>query len=158
VNKGDLDLSHINSESQKNDTEQNKEEVKLDELVGLLDAFRTHLSEEIKEVKISKRLHESPCCLVSEDGGMSSYMERIMKASGQSMPASKKILEVNPSHPLIQNLANKKNSNSIKEDVLSEWINTLYDTALLSEGSPVKNPGTFARRLTKMMESASASL
>ncbi|RDB35314.1 molecular chaperone HtpG [Spirobacillus cienkowskii] len=153
INKGDLDLSNVNKSKQE---ENKKDEAPVEELVGLLDLFKTKLSEEIKEVKISKRLRESPCCLVADENGLSPHMERIMKASGQSLGANnKRILEINPSHSLIKNLAERKNKSS-DDSTLSEWVEVLYETALLSEGSPVKNPGMFAKRLTKIMEMASS--
>jgi molecular chaperone HtpG len=152
IHKGDLDLKDIGKETE---AENQQEEAKPEELVGLLDLFRNKLAEDIKEVKISKRLRESACCLVADENGMSAYMERMMKASGQSMPASKRILEVNPTHPLIKNLAALKNKNT-DAATLEEWVDVLYDTALLAEGSPLKNPGIFAKQLTKIMEKASS--
>lgn len=153
INKGDLDLSGIGKENEDN---KKNEEKPIEELVGLLDLFRTKLSDEIKEVKISKRLRESACCLVADENGMTAHMERIMKATGQGMGGNnKRILEINPSHSLIKNLADRKNTGS-DDATLSEWVEVLYETALLSEGSPVKNPGTFAKRLTKIMEMASS--
>ena len=152
INKGDLDLKGVGKEPE---AAADKEvEASPEELVGLLDLFRTQLSEDIKEVKISKRLRESACCLVSDENAMSSHMERIMKASGQAMPASKRILEVNPSHSLIKSLAQQQNKGSDKT-LLNDWIEVLYDTALLAEGNQVKNPGIFAKKLTKIMEIAS---
>ena len=152
INKGDLDLTGVGKE---NEEEKKNEEKPVEELVGLLDLFRTKLSDEIKEVKISKRLRESACCLVADENGMTAHMERIMKATGQGMGGvNKRILEINPSHSLIKNLADRKNKGT-DDTTLSEWVEVLYETALLSEGSPVKNPGTFAKRLTKIMEMAS---
>lgn len=153
INKGDLDLSGVGKEPE-NTT---KDEATPEELAGLLSVFRSHLGDELKEVRISKRLRESACCLVSDENAMSSYMERMMKASGQEMPVSKRILEVNPSHPLIKNLAAQQQQGS-HDAVLAEWVEVLYDTALLAEGSPLKNPGSFSRKLTKIMESAAAHL
>jgi molecular chaperone HtpG len=152
INKGDLDLNGIGKESEE---DKKNEEAPVEELVSLLDLFRTKLSEDIKEVKISKRLRESACCLVADENGMTAHMERIMKATGQGFGGNnKRILEINPSHALIKNLADRKNK-GVDDSMLTEWVEVLYETALLSEGSPVKNPGTFAKRLTKIMEMAS---
>lgn len=152
INKGDLDLNGIGKE---NEDDKKNEETPIEELTGLIDLFRTKLSDDVKEVKISKRLRESACCLVADENGMTAYMERIMKATGQGFGGNnKRILEINPSHSLIKNLADRKNK-GLDESILTEWVEVLYETALLSEGSPVKNPGTFAKRLTKIMEMAS---
>ncbi len=151
INKGDIDLSSVGSES----VAENSEETKIEEVVGLLDLFRNQLRDEIKDVKISKRLRESACCLVNEEHGMSPHMERMMKAAGQFVPPSKRILEINTNHPLIKNLVKQKNSGS-NDDKMSNWVDVLYETALISEGSPIKNPGDFALKLTKIMESVTS--
>jgi len=74
-----------------------------------------------------------------------------MKATNKEFSGSKRILEVNPSHPIILSLVKKAQSNSADAN-LEEWVDVLYDTALLAEGSPVRNPGVFAKKLTKMLE------
>ena len=153
INKGDLSLDGVGTETPK-EANAEQQEAAPEDLATLIDAFRNRLGEDIKEVKISKRLKESACCLVGDESGMSSHMERMMRASGQFVPASKKILEINPSHPLIKNLAEAK-KHSVETD-LNEWVDVLYDTALLAEGSPIKNPGTFAKQLTKIMERAAS--
>jgi molecular chaperone HtpG len=70
------------------------------------------------------------------------------------MPAQKRILELNPAHPLIQNLERRD-----REDPghVAEWIELLYDQALIAEGSPLENPAAFAQRLTTLLTSASAA-
>lgn len=153
INKGDLDLSGVGSEPTEAQTAKQPEATP-EELSGLIDLFRNRLSENVKEVRISKRLKESACCLVADANDMSSHFERMMRATGQAIPVQKKILEINPSHPLIKNLAHKKNTEIANTD-LDEWVDVLYDTALLAEGSPIQNPGVFAKKLTKMMEIAS---
>jgi len=79
----------------------------------------------------------------------------MLKATNKDFASSKKILEVNPSHPLIRNLAEQKEKGSASEAQLNEWIDTLYDTALVAEGSPIKDPANFARRITQIMQQAS---
>lgn len=150
IAKGDLDLRGVGKEPEETSQEA---EVPAAELAPLLDAFRAHLSDEVKDVKVSKRLKESPVCLVSEEHGMSSHLERLMKATNKDFTGSKRILEVNPAHPLIKNLASLK-SQGVDEGKLSEWVEILYETALLSEGSAPKNPGAFAKKLTRIMERA----
>ena len=154
ITKGDLDLSGIGKETEEA-SEVLEAEATPEQLAGLIDLFRTRLTESIKEVRISKRLKESACCLVADVNDMSSHLERMMRATGQAIPNQKKILEINPSHPLIKNLAAKKNSEVVAGDDLNEWVDVLYDTALLAEGNQIKNPGLFAKKLTKMMERAS---
>jgi molecular chaperone HtpG len=153
INKGDIDLNDLG------DTPADapkREETPAGTLAGLLESLRSRLGETIKEVKVSQRLTESACCLVAEEHGMSAHMERLMKATSKDFSSSKKILEVNPSHPLIRNLAELKERGNASETQMNEWIDTLYDTALVAEGSPLKDPASFARRITQIMQQASA--
>lgn len=151
IAKGDLDLRGVGKEPA-----ETKEEVPAEELAGLLSTFRTRLGAEVKDVKSSRRLLESPVCLVSDEYALSAHMERLMKATSKEFAGSKRTLEVNPSHPLIRNLSHLK-STGASDEVLQEWVDVLYETALLSEGSTVKDPGAFAKRLTRIMEQASAN-
>jgi molecular chaperone HtpG len=118
--------------------------------------MRDILSENIEKVVVSNRLSESPCCLVSSQYGLSANMERIMKAevlrsnTGLGMNSSKKIMEINPSHPIIKALSNRintdKESKSNKDLV---WL--LYDTTLLSSGFTNNNPVQFSNRILKLI-------
>ena len=150
ITKGDIDLNGIG----KDVTTPSENETPAEDLAPLMETLRLALANEIKDVRITRRLTESACCLVADENGLSAQMERLMKANNKDFAGAKKILEVNPSHPLIKNLANlqKKGENSAR---LGEWVEVLYETALLAEGSPVKDPGMFARKLTRIMEQAS---
>jgi molecular chaperone HtpG len=152
IAKGDLDLSGVGQEPEK---KQNEDEIAPEKIAPLLEIFRRKCGESLKDVKISKRLVDSPCCLVADEFGLSAHMERMMKATNKEFTGTKRILEVNPSHPIIRSLVNKAESNPA-DQTLEEWVEVLYDTALLAEGSPVRNPGAFARKLTKMLETQKA--
>jgi molecular chaperone HtpG len=152
VHKGDLDVSEVGTTPE---NEKKEEELPPETLAGLIEMFRTSLGDAVKDVKISKRLRESPCCLVADEQGMSAQMERMMKAMGQAMPASKPILEINPTHPLVQSMSQRQRSAT--PDQMKEWVEVLYDTALLSEGSAPRNPGDFAKRINRVLEQATAS-
>lgn len=152
ISKGDLDLSGVGTEPENKNTE---EEIAPEKLAPLLEVFRRKCGETLKDVKISKRLVDSPCCLVADENGLSAHMERMMKATNKEFSGSKRILEVNPTHPIIRSLVAKAETNAA-DTALEEWIDVLYDTALLAEGSPVRNPGLFAKKLTKMLETQKA--
>ena len=70
----------------------------------MLDLFREALGDRVKEVRESKRLTDSPCCLVNADGGLSTQMQRLLKMANKDFPETARILEVNPSSPLIRRL------------------------------------------------------
>jgi molecular chaperone HtpG len=148
ISKGQLDLAGVGTEPEKKN---NEEEASPEQIAPLLEVFRRKCADSLKDVKISTRLVDSPCCLVADEHGLSAQMERLMKATNKEFAGSKRILEVNPSHPIILSLAKRAQSNS-SDTAIEEWVDVLYDTALLAEGSPVRNPGLFAKKLTKMLE------
>ncbi len=115
---------------------------------ALLEALRKVLGEEVETIRFSGRLTDSPCCLVTEGHALSPHLERLFKAMNQDVPVSKRILELNPDHPLIAALENKRQTG---DGAIDEYARTLYDQALLSEGSPIPDPAAFARRITELM-------
>ncbi len=119
-------------------------------LEPLTERFQEVLSDEVSDVRLSKRLSDSPACLVVPEGGVASHIERLLRAQNQGMPQQKRILELNPTHPLIEAIRTIQESGN--DDRVGEWVELIYDQALLAEGSPIKSPGTFARRLTGLME------
>ncbi|GIW71152.1 MAG: chaperone protein HtpG [Planctomycetota bacterium] len=131
-------------------------EAKRDELKGLLLRMRAVLGERVRDVRLSSRLTTSPCCLVVPEGGLHAHMERLLRAHGREVPETRRILEVNPEHPLIGYLQRLYEREPTSER-LAEWIELLYDQALLGEGSPVSDPARFARRVTALLEQAAAS-
>lgn len=114
------------------------------------------LSEEVEEVRLSSRLTDSPSVLVDADGGMSSNFQNIMKAinPGQAVPDTKRVLEINPSHPLVQTLTtlNEQGETDIKPFAL-----LLLDHAMIAEGQ-LKDPQGFAQRLQALMAKAANAL
>jgi molecular chaperone HtpG len=152
IAKGQIDLSGIGTEPAED--EKKSSAISQEEIAPLLDLFRKQLDGVIKDVKVSHRLTESPVCLVAEENAMSAQLEQLMKVSNKDFQGSRKILEVNTSHPLIKNLRSLQQREG-GDAKMSDWIEILYNTALLAEGSPIQDPGTFARRVTKVMEEAS---
>ena len=99
----------------------------------------------MKEVRITRRLTESPACLVADEHEMGRHLEQILKASGQEIPGSKPILEINPRHPIVEKLQNEADENRF-----SDWANILFEQALLSEGGQLDDPAGFVHRLNSM--------
>jgi molecular chaperone HtpG len=121
---------------------------------GLKQRFQKVLDQHVSEVKVSTRLADSPVCLVVPKGGLDPHIERMLRAARQlDMPSEKRILEVNPKHPLIRALSSQEAREPNSERV-SEWIRVLYDQALLAEGSPVKDPAWLARKLSELLTRA----
>ncbi len=120
---------------------------KFERLLGLI---REQLKNEIKDVRLSGRLRDSACCLVTDEGGIDPNMEKILQAMGRDVPVNKRILEINPSHPLFDAL-NAILGKDGKGPMLTEYIELLYSQALLLEGSKPKDPVAFAKSLSKLM-------
>jgi molecular chaperone HtpG len=119
----------------------------------LVERFKAVLANKVGEVRLSTRLTDSPVCLVIPEGGMAPHIERLMMARQMGIPAQRRILELNPGHPLIQNLERRDREEPGK---VAAWIELLYDQALIAEGSPLENPAEFAQRLTTLLTGASA--
>ena len=137
IAKGQIDLTGIGTEPAEDDKKSSA--ISQEEIAPLLELFRKQLDGVIKDVKVSHRLTESPVCLVAEENAMSAQLEQLMKVSNKDFQGSRKILQ-------------QREGGDAK---MSDWIEILYNTALLAEGSPIQDPGTFARRVTKVMEEAS---
>ncbi|MEO8900561.1 MAG: molecular chaperone HtpG, partial [Polyangiaceae bacterium] len=145
LNLGEEDLSE---EQKATEAEQKKQ------AEPLVERFKAVLASKVGEVRLSTRLTDSPVCLVIPDGGIAPHIERLMMARQMGMPAQKRILELNPGHPLIQNLERRDRE---EPSNVSSWIELLYDQALIAEGSPLENPAAFAQRLTSLLTSASGA-
>jgi molecular chaperone HtpG len=125
-------------------------------LKPLLDKIRVVLQDRVQEVRLSDRLTDSPCCLVVPEGGHHAFMERLLRHHGAKVPSQRRILEINGAHPLTVSLQAlvAKNAASPK---LDDWIELLYDQALLTEGSALADPNRFARRMTSLLQEAAAN-
>ena len=135
IAKGDLeDLDSKEDKKKKEKTVKDYEKV--------ISKAQEILNHQVKEVKVSSRLSESPSCLVADENELGGNMERIMKSLGQDVPDTKPILEINPTHPLVMKLKTK-----VDEDV----VKVLFDQAVLSEGGQIKEPAEFVKRMNKLM-------
>ncbi len=141
VIKGDVDLDRT-GETLKKETKQRFEK--------LIDFIKERLKDEVKDVRLSGRLKDSACCLVSDEGGLDPAMEKLMKAMGQDVPSSKRILEINPVHPIFEAMNTVFGKDS-RSPLLDEYIDLLYNQALLLEGSKPKDPAAFAKAVSKLM-------
>jgi molecular chaperone HtpG len=113
------------------------------------------LKDSVREVRVSDRLTDSPVCLVVPEGGSPAYLERLLQQRGKGMPRVKRILEVNPKHPVIEHLKSVYEREPTTEQV-TEWIELLHDQALLTEGSTIADPNRFARRMTGLLTQVAA--
>jgi len=108
--------------------------------------------EEVKSVRLSRRLKESAACLVAEEGEMNAQMERLMAQFGgpNGAPPTLRVLELNPQHDAVKSLLSLYDSDPASEDV-GELGKLFLDQAIIAEGSRIKDPSAFARRINMLI-------
>ena len=144
ITKGKIDVSSIgekNDSKDKNDRS-NKIDTNINDLINIL---KNELKDSISNVIVSERLTKSPILLIAEETSMDINMEKLMKIHNQKTPLAKKILEVNPKHPMILNLS--ANLTKIDHKKLS---NVLLDHANILDGNVLSNPSEYLENLTQL--------
>ncbi len=142
VTKGDLDLGSIDGMDTKNKIDTHEDA----DFAPMLARVQAALGDKAKTVRLTDRLIESPACLVTEQDGISSNLERVLQAAGQNVPAAALILELNPSHPIVKALKDEKDDNHF-----SDWAHILFDQAMLAEGGHLNDPATFVKKLNDLI-------
>ena len=145
ISKGSLDLGGLEDESEKKEQEKEAGEYK-----DLTERIKGVLGEQVKEVRVTLRLTESPACLVAESHDMGGNLERLLKSAGQKVNHAKPILEINPHHPMVQRL-------KYEEERFVDWSHILFDQALLAEGGQLEDPAGFVKRLNELLLSTTLS-
>lgn len=138
--KGDLELDKVDDD-------------KKDKYDGLFKQIRLLLEEKIKEVKPSTRLTDSVACLSGDSDDMSAYMEKILKASGQKTPDTKRVLELNMDHSVVDKI-NAIFEKDAAAPILKNYARLLFDLATISEGGKIDNPTDFTRQVGELMSDA----
>ena len=141
VARGELNLGDMEDEEEKKVHEKTQEEYK-----DFLEKVTQSLGDDVKEVRMTHRLTDSPACLVTGEHDMSANLERLLQQAGQDVMGHKPIFELNPEHPLVKRL-----STDVDADHFDDWTRILFEQALLSEGGQLDDPATFVSRLNKML-------
>lgn len=141
IAKGDLDLGKLESETEKEIQKKIEEEAK-----SLVEKIKQALGDQVKDVRVTHRLTDSPACLVSDAHDLSGNLARILKAAGQNAPETKPILEINPSHKLVKRLEAES-----AENVFADLTHVLFDQALLAEGGTLEDPASFVKRMNSLI-------
>jgi molecular chaperone HtpG len=116
------------------------------EFTSLFEKIKNILGPKIKDVRISSRLVDSPACLVADEHDMGREMLRLLEAAGHKVPETKPILEINANHLLIKKINQEEN-----EAHLSDWVNLIFEQAVLAEGGVLEDPSGFVGRLNKVL-------
>ncbi|MGB5255701.1 MAG: molecular chaperone HtpG [Woeseiaceae bacterium] len=113
---------------------------------ALLKKMGQALEDRVADVKVSRRLVDSPACVVAGADDLNTQLRRMLEASGQAIPESKPILEVNVAHPLVGRLSNEADKRRF-----ADLSNIVMDHALLAEGSQLDNPAQYVQRMNKLL-------
>lgn len=144
-------VTSITQEGLELDSESEKEfksgelKAKEEEFRALMQTMQAAVDAHVKEVRLSSRLVDSPVCLVSGEHEMSAQMERLMASMGHAVPKTKRIMEINPDHPLFATMK------QLPEETQKEWAEILYNQALLIQGSPIEDPTKFSKQIARLM-------
>jgi molecular chaperone HtpG len=137
VARGDVDLAAIASSEKEPDWQ-------VGEHKDLLKALKSALGDKVKDVRLSRRLTESPSCLVADEHDMGGNLARILRSAGQKVPAAPPILEVNPTHAIVTRLK--------PDDArFADWAALLYEQALLAEGGQLEDPAGYVKRANSLL-------
>jgi len=139
VARGGLDEEEIGEEEKK------ATEAKQGEFAPMLERLKSALGDRVKDVRLSRRLTDSPACLIADEHDLGGNLERILKAMGQDAPGSKPIMEINPDHGLIAQLRGS-------DEDLEDWAHVLFDQAALAEGATLEEPAQYVRRINRLLE------
>ncbi|HEX6138740.1 MAG TPA: molecular chaperone HtpG [Casimicrobiaceae bacterium] len=139
VAKGGLDLGKLEDE-----TERKQGEQEASELRPFADKIKASLGDRVKDVRMTRRLTDSPACLVADEHDVGANLARMLKAAGQRGPSAKPILEINPKHPVVARLRDE-------ERRFDDWALVLFDQALLAEGGQLDDPTAFVKRINTLM-------
>ena len=141
IAKGDLDLGKLESDTEKEIQKKIEEEAK-----SLVEKIKTTLADQVKDVRVTHRLTDSPACLVSDANDLSGNLARMLKAAGQNAPDAKPILEINPSHKLVKRLESET-----ADALFADLVLVLFDQALLAEGGTLNDPASFVKRMNSLI-------
>jgi molecular chaperone HtpG len=142
IAKGELDLDKLVDEEDKAAAKQTE-----GEYADVVKRMQEKLEDRVKEVRVSQRLTDSPSCVVADEHDMAAHLQRMLKQAGQTVPESRPILEINPSHALVTRLKDETD-----DQRFVDWSNILLDQALLSEGGQLDDPVAFVNRLNDLLQ------
>ena len=152
VTRGATDLDKIEGDQTKDDDKDKSPETDLDDLIA---AIKAELGDAVKDVRPSKRLTDSPVCLVADEGDMDVNLERLLKRHGQLTDGTTRILELNPTHSIMQKLAQRaKDKQAASDPLLQDAAHLLLDQAKIADGEAPSNPAEFVRRLSAVFDKA----
>jgi molecular chaperone HtpG len=145
----DWELKAVNRAGADEELGEKKDKAAEKEAKPVIEKIKKALGDRVKDVKLSRRLHDSPSCIVADENDPTMQMAQMLKAMGQTgMPDIKPILEVNGEHPIVAGLKTTDD-----EARIADVAGVLLDQALLVEGVKLKDPSDFVKRLNRLLSS-----
>lgn len=142
VAKGKLELGDLEDASLQETLKKQEE----GEYAEVLQRAKKSLENQVKDIKLSTRLTESPSCLVTDEHDLSVHMEKLLRSAGHAVPGTKPILELNPDHTLVKRLKHENDDQKFKD-----WLMILFDQAVLSEGGQLQDPIAFVKKVNQLL-------
>ena len=153
VTQGGADLTKVKDDEEKSaqDKPEKANDAEIDALIAML---KVTLGDQVKDARASERLTDSAVCLVADEGDLDIRLEQMLRQHNQLKEGmgSKRILEINPTHPTIKRMAAFAKKDDQASDVLQDAAYLLFDQARLLEGETIEDPAAFARRLSSVIE------
>ncbi|MGA5313332.1 molecular chaperone HtpG [Streptomyces pseudogriseolus] len=146
VAKGEIDL-----DAREDDRSEDEQKQQAEAYAGLLGWMRERLDDDVKEVRLSTRLTRSPACLVADADDLTPALENMYRAMGQEVPRSKRVLELNPDHPLVKGLNEAYGEREDRAE-LADTAELLYTLAVVAEGGRPKDPSRFVQLTADRLE------
>jgi molecular chaperone HtpG len=141
VAKGELDLGKVETGEEKEAHKKIEKEAK-----DTVKRIKEALGDKVADVRVSHRLTNSPACIVLNEHEMALYMQHLLKQAGHETPATKPVLEFNPTHPIVERM-----KGHIEKQDFNGWAELLFEQAVLAEGGQLENPAGFVARLNALM-------
>ena len=149
VGRGEIDLGS----AEEKEGEEGEREREAEKYKDLIECISNALQDDVKEVRLSSRLKQSPSCLVVDDGDLSPQLEAMLRQAGQEVPERKPILELNPEHAILERLQAIFAENGT-DARLADYSELLFGQAVLAGGGQLEDPAAFTRKLSNLMEKA----
>lgn len=141
VARGELDISAVQSEEEKQ-----QRETLSKEHAALVERIKKSLQERASDVRVTNRLADSPACLVLGEHDLGAQMRRILEAAGQKAPSTKPVLEINVTHPLLQRI-----ESTADDAAFDDLSMLLFEQATLADGGQLAEPAAFVQRLNRLL-------
>ncbi|MFK8076158.1 MAG: molecular chaperone HtpG [Granulosicoccus sp.] len=145
IAKGDLDLSAIEGVDAESEEDKAEKEKKAADVAPTIERIKTVLADSTSDVRASTRLTSSPACVVMGEHDMALHMQQLLKQAGHELPSTKPVLEVNPTHPILD-LMDKEQD----DERFGDWAHLLLDQALLADGGQLEDSAGFVKRMNEM--------